>query len=473
MLKHYICICLVLGALVGCQSLNEGINDNPNEITIEAIQAQSFLTGAQLGNIQVQVGHLQRISGLWTRQLIGFQSSYLSIDRYNITTAESNSTWNRAYHSTLSQLRTIQDKAASNPQLFAITQVMEAHTIGTMASLFGNVPYREAAVEEIKAPSFDPQAQVLADLQGVLDQAIQTLENVENELLIPEDIYYQGDIKKWVEAAWTLKARYFLQTRAYSEAYGAAQNGISAAANDLVFAPIADANTENKNLYWQLAAGSRAGDIGNLRDDQVSYLLQMLSDTAAVSRVHGKTQEAARLAYYIIEDDDANANLGVAAATQPMPMVTFAENTLILAETGARTVDFETGLGHLNTWRAWLASGDAFPVLDPRLDLAYFLLDEDDFAEDGLDNPDNIDPTRALLREIIEERYISGFGTWMPFNDARRLREAEPDIAVPFPLQPGSGSCLPQRFLYSAREFDANPNAPIDPGLCAKTPINQ
>ncbi|MEL7533729.1 MAG: hypothetical protein AAFN10_20620, partial [Bacteroidota bacterium] len=79
--------CLCFGA---CQSLNEGINDNPNDITIDAIEAQSFLTGAQLGNIQVQVGHLQRISALWTRQLIGFQSSYLSLDQHNITTAESN-----------------------------------------------------------------------------------------------------------------------------------------------------------------------------------------------------------------------------------------------------------------------------------------------------------------------------------------------------------------------------------------------
>lgn len=455
----------------GCESLNEGINDNPNDITIEAIEAQGFLTGAQLGNIQVQVGHLQRISGLWTRQLIGFQSSYLSLDRYNITTAESNSTWNRAYQSTLSQLRTIQAKAESNPQLLAITWIMEAHTIGTMASLFGDVPYREAATDGTSQPVFDPQAQVFDDLQALLDQAIEALDGLENQLVIPQDIYFAGDVEKWRESAYTLKARYHLQTRDYAAAYAAALNGISRAENDLLFQPIDDSNAENKNLFWQLAAGSRAGDIGNLKDEQVSYLLRLMSDTASISRTYGKTDEAARLDFYVIQDEDAAANQGVAAATQPMPMVTYAENSLILAEGGARTQDFQTGLGHLNDYRAWLSSGEAFPILDPNAGLAYLPLDGDDFGEDGSENLDNIDPLRALIREVIEERYVSGFGTWMPYNDARRLRDREPDVAVNFPLRPGD--CLPQRFLYAANEIDANNNAPADPGLCSPTSINQ
>ncbi len=109
--------------------------------------------------------------------------------------------------------------------------------------------------------------------------------------------------------------------------------------------------------------------------------------------------------------------------------------------------------------------------MDPGAGFAYLPLDEDDFSEDGFENLDSIDPVRALIREIIEERYVSGFGTWMPYNDARRLRDTEPDVAVMFPRQPGE--CFPQRFLYSANEIDANNNAPADPGLCAPTPINQ
>ncbi|MEL6672240.1 MAG: SusD/RagB family nutrient-binding outer membrane lipoprotein [Bacteroidota bacterium] len=467
-------IVFLLGvSLMGCQELNKGVNDNPNDITIDAIAGISFLTGTQLGNIHVQVGHLQRISALWTRQLSGFQSSYLSLDQHNITTAESNSTWNRAYHSVLSQLRTIQEKSTDHPQLVGITYVMEAHTIGTMASIFGDVPYAEAATEGSPTPVFDPQVQVFEALLSRLDEAIGLFDGVENELVIPQDIYYQGSLSAWRAAAYTLKARFYLQLRKYPEALEAAENGIQDHAESMLFHPIDDTNTDNKNLFWQLAAGSRAGDIGNLKDGNMSYLLRMLSDTATISRSHAKTDERARFLFYILEDSDANANQGVGAATQPMPLLTFAENQLILAEAVTRTQGFLSGLDALNVYRAWLDSGDAFRQLDPAIAPKYGALDEDDFEEFGLENPDELAPETALLREIIEERYVSGFGTWMPYNDARRLREREPEIAVAFPVNPNGGSCLPQRFLYAANELDANPNAPADPGLCAKTPVNQ
>lgn len=459
--------------LTSCEGLNDGVNDNPNDITIEAITARGFLTGAQLANIQIQVAHLQRISALWTRQLIGYQSSYLSLDQHNITTAESNSTWNRAYQSVLIQLKTIQAKSISDPQLDAISRVIEAHAIGTMASLFGDVPYSEAATVGITAPAFDGQVDVFNALHALLDEAIDALDMLDQSLLIPEDIYFQGDAQKWIESAWTLKARMYMQIRDYSNAYDAALKGVSIPENSMKFIPVDDSNAENKNLFWQLAAGSRAGDIGNQKNDELSYLLIMMSDTSAISRNHGKTQEGARQAYYRIEDSEANANLGVGAALQSMPLVTFEENQLILAEAGTRTLGFETGLKQLNELRSYLNSGEAFTIIDPDAPLSYVGLDEDDFEEDGLENKDGIDPTRALLREIIEERYVSGFGTWMPFNDSRRLRDREDDILVPFPINPNGGPCHPQRFLYSANELDANLSAPADPGLCAKTEVNQ
>lgn len=457
---------------VGCEGLNEGVNDNPNDITIDAIEARGFLTGAQLANIQVQVAHLQRISAMWTRQLVGYQSSYLSLDQHNITTAESNSTWNRAYQSLLTQVRTMRLKSLNDPQLTAIAKIVEAHAFGTMASLFGDIPYTEAAIPGITAPGFDEQLDVYAALHVLLDDAIADLENLEQGLVIPEDIYYAGDVTKWIESAWTLKARMYLQARDYQGAFDAAENGISSPENSMKFIPGDDSNTENKNLFWQLAAGSRAGDIGNQKNDELSYLLIMMTDTSSLTRNHGKTKEAARLSFYRIEDSQADANQGVAAALQPMPLVTYEENQLILAESGTRVNGFSSGLEYLNELREFLESGDAFVAVDPEAELVYVALDEDDFAEDGVENRDGIDPTRALLREIIEERYVTGFGTWMPFDDSRRLRDREDDILVPFPINPNGGPCHPQRFLYAANELDANTSAPADPGLCTKTQVN-
>ena len=62
----------------GCD-VDKSINDNPNEITLKDVDARLFLNGAQLANVIVQVSHLNRISGMFSGQLVGFTSLYLSL----------------------------------------------------------------------------------------------------------------------------------------------------------------------------------------------------------------------------------------------------------------------------------------------------------------------------------------------------------------------------------------------------------
>ena len=90
---------LLLIALFGtsCQSLVDDINENPNQITIEDADARLFLTGAMLANSSANLGHLNRISGMWTGQLTGLSSLYSNIYGYSISTAESVGTWSRVY----------------------------------------------------------------------------------------------------------------------------------------------------------------------------------------------------------------------------------------------------------------------------------------------------------------------------------------------------------------------------------------
>jgi hypothetical protein len=156
-----------------------------------------------------------------------------------------------------------------------------------------------------------------------------------------------------------------------------------------------------------------------------------------------------------------------------MVLVGYEENLLILAESAVRTGKTTEGLGYLNDLRAYLGSGTAFERLndtDVALYEAYVL---EDFAAGGIENADNIDPTKALLREIIEERYVSGFTQLMPFDDLRRLSSKEPEIAVLPPYNSSTATKYPQRFIVSQTELSANPNAPSDPGIFVETPVNR
>ena len=74
---------LVFSSLVfvtfSCESLVEGINENPNDLTVADVDEVLFLTGGQLANIQLQCGHLNRVSGMYSGQLIGIQALYSNI----------------------------------------------------------------------------------------------------------------------------------------------------------------------------------------------------------------------------------------------------------------------------------------------------------------------------------------------------------------------------------------------------------
>ena len=455
--------------LVSCE-IPTDLNDNPNEITLNDPAPNLFLNGAQLANVMVQNSHLNRISGMFSGQLIGYASLYSNIFGYSLSTVESNDEWNGCYTGVLTNVRLIRETVPEDKLLVGISKVLEAHAVGTLAILMGDVPYSEA-ISEVDDPKFDSQVSILGALTSLLDGAISDLGSASSRS-DAYDIYYSGDKDKWLAAAYTLKARYALVQSDYAGALAAATNGISSSAGDMNFIPRGDAAvTEgDKNLFNAILSGSRTGDLGN----NGSYLLALLNDTlTATYRGNAKTNETARHNYYKIDETSGDANLGVIERFEPMPMVTYFENQLIKAEAAARTG--ADGLVYLNEYRAWLATGgrlnatynDSAGILyDP-----YVLAD---FESGGMENADGLTSADAFLREIIEERYVSGFGTYMPFNDHRRLRgDGETNLIPPFPLNTTAATAHVERIPYAQDELTSNSTMDDDPGLYLQTEVNQ
>jgi hypothetical protein len=445
------------------------LNDNPNEITLQDVDANLFLNGAQLANIMVQNSHVNRITGMFSGQLIGYTSLYSNIYGYSLSTVESNDEWRGCYTGVLTNVRHIREAAPDDKLLVGMSKVLEAHAVGTLAILMGDVPYLEV-VSETADPKFDSQISVLAAMTSLLDGAISDLGSASSRSE-DYDIYYGGDKDKWLAAAYTLKARYALVQSDYAGALSAAGSGISSSAGDMNFIPRGEAATSegDKNLFNAILSGSRTGDLGN----NGSYLLELLNDTTSAYRGNAKTNETARHNYYKIDETSGEGNLGVIERFEPMPMVTYFENQLIMAEAAARTGG--DGLGHLNDYRAWLASGGRLnDTFNDSASILYEAYEAADFASGGMENSDGVSAERALLREIIEERYVSGFGTYMPFNDHRRLRgDSETDLIVPFSLNTTAASAHVERIPYAQDELTSNSNMTEDPGLYAETEVNQ
>ena len=468
-MKNMFSLILITSMLVlpSCE-IPTDLNDNPNEITLQDVDPNLFLNGAQLANIMVQNSHVNRITGMFSGQLIGYTSLYSNIYGYSLSTVESNDEWRGCYTGVLTNVRHIREAAPDDKLLVGMSKVLEAHAVGTLAILMGDVPYLEV-VSETADPVFDSQLEVLAELTLLLDRAISDLGSASSRTE-DYDIYYNGDKDKWLAAAYTLKARYALIQSNYSAALTAANMGISSSAGDMNYIPRGDAAVSqgDKNLFNAILSGSRTGDLGN----NGSYLLELLNDTTSAYRGNAKTNETARHNYYKIDETSGEGNLGVIERFEPMPMVTYFENQLIKAEAAARTG--ADGLGHLNDYRAWLAGGGRLnTTFNSDTTIQYDAYVSADFASGGMENSDGVSAETALLREIIEERYVSGFGTYMPFNDHRRLRgDSETDLIVPFPLNTTAASAHVERIPYAQDELTSNSNMTEDPGLYAKTKVN-
>lgn len=456
--------------LFSCQSLVEDIDDNPNNLLVDEVSPTSFLTGTCLANSSAAVGHLNRISGMWSGQLVGQSSLYSNIHGYAISTAESVATWSRIYIAIIPNVRHIREERPDDNLLQGITKVMEAQAIGMAANLFGDVPYSEVTNPEIADPKFDGQVSVLNAAIALLDSGIADLTDDVGRALGP-DIYFNGDATMWREAAYTLKARFLMYQRDYAGAYAAASNGISSSDGNMQHVPQGDASIAegDKNTFWTILEGSRTGDIGS----EGSYLAGLLDPASDNYRGNAKTDETARGQYSFVYSTGGSDNFGIIEQFETQNIVSFEENHLILAEAGARSNGFDRGLQHLNEFRGWLNGGGRLNANFADSIYLYDAYETADFDSGGMENADGISSDKALLREIVEERYVSGFGEFMPFDDARRLRGREDDIAVPFPSNTAAGQ-FPERFPYSDDELNSNSNAPDDdPGIFTKTEVNR
>lgn len=467
-MKKIIIIFTVLLMGVSCTKLYDGQNIDPNNPT--AVNAETLLKGMQLANISVQVSHIQRITGMWMNQYKGVVLLYQGLGQYDISGEESNDTWQYVYQRIAKQASVIRAGLPGNNSYSGITKIIEANALGSAAALYGDIPFSERANDAFPVPKFDKQIDVYAGIQQLLTEAITELGTTSPNAVLPNDIFAHKS-STWIRIAYTLKARYFLETREYQNAYNAALLGINSTATSWKFYPpalVPDGDYNLLNTFIDQRGGymSTAG----------AYLSENLLKAAATgNRNNAKTNEDARLKYYKITGTSANTELGVARKDAPMPLVTYEENLLILAEAGLRLNGFTDGLTQLNKVRAVLRSNLGLPAMPPTGGtILYTDYLATDFAPLGIENPGTLTPDKALMKEIIEERYVTLYGTILPFNDARRLRKNENDVNIPIPFTTPTATMHPERVIYAQNEINSNPNVPSPiPTLLTKTQVNQ
>lgn len=472
-----------LFGLSACDSLVGGLNDDLNNPTDAS--AELTFTGMELANITVHEGYHSLMTSIWTGHYMGVDRQWADFQVYNPGAANFDGMWNNAYYGVLRNARLVLQKTeAQNIKVMSgMTKVLMAHTMGTMTALYGNIPFTEAArIEEFPNAKYDEQLAIYGELQKLLDGAIADLETGVGVPRANTDIHFNGDPKKWIEVAYTLKARFYTDTREYAAAATAAQRGISTGANSLI-APHGTVLNNNQNLIYSFLAVSRIGDAAAATaGGQVTYLARLLDPTSSLYRGNTKTDETARFNFYYLHRGVNVPNrlepntvkrdtlVGFMAVDAPFPMVSYQENKLMRAELAVRANNFADGLKELNEYRDWLGRGGYINATTfGRFSKRYAAYAEADFLSGGMENADgSLTKEEALLREILEERYVTFYCQTIAWNDERRTRQEKFGIK----LTPNIGNRLPWRFIYAQNELNGNALAPKpDPGVFQVIPI--
>jgi len=452
---------LALGAgLSGCGDFltGPGLTENPNS-PITASTDQLFIA-MQARQFVVQEGQLARLTAIWTQQITGIFNQQLDWGtKYLVTENDLGQHFNHIYvGGGLLDMRKIQTaaSAAGDKRLEGITKVWEAFTIGSATSLWGDIPYREAVDPANPAPHLDPQQQVYADVQALLDNAIATLAGTPTTAMAT-DLIYNGNTDRWRRAAYTLKARYHLHTAArlgapaYQAALAAAQQGIN------------EVPTTVANAVHGQGAGDFRSVHGNTLDDANiwSQFLNARSDIVGAQRLIGVLVARGndpRLEGYFdpatvvgasgtcpgfpagyrgadpwgraTPNTCASLSLVDAttrtARTYRQPFITWTENQLIIAEAQFQLGNEPAARTALNAVRASLG----MPAL----------------------------PGPITLEEIMVEKWIAQFQNIDAYSDYRRT--CYPRLVPGGQTIGVSASQVPGRFPYGGTERVQNPNIP-------------
>jgi hypothetical protein len=472
-------LCALLTAVVSCTSYVEDINVDPDNLSDS--DATNIFQGVLLANQFFQTSSNTRDVMIWLNQANGEDRQYVSLNNWNNSTASMfDDSWNNAYVNTITQAKITIAKAKreQNANLIGAAQVIEAHCIGTVTSLWGNVPYSEIKIDGTNLqPKYDEQAAIYISIQTLLDDAITNLKGG-GSIPSDKDIYYNGDASKWLKLAYSLKARYYLHTKQYALAKTNALLGINAVDTDFN-AKFGGSYGQSFNPFYSFLIYDRdsymSGD---------SYAARLLDPSASLYRGNSKTNESARFGYTystfgiyfapyelnFLSQFDWGATDGKFGTTTGTPLVTYGEMLLTIAEVDARS-SVTTGIASYNNYRALLNTGYSIGIDNSGYNgeaISYLPYTAVDFLAGGMENSgSSISSQDALLREIFQERYVYLMGSYESLNDfTRSNNKAE------IQLKPGYEGTA-QRLLYPQVEINANPNTPSPlPTITTKTPIH-
>lgn len=413
--------------------IDPAINIDPN--APEDVSLDVLLPSAQ-ANIGYQVGSdINRIPSVFMQYYIGTARQHLGYWQYVIKEDDLNNCWLSMYTGAMIDLDIAIQKAEENgsPHYKGVANILMAYSIGTWTDLMGDIPYSEAFQgNENLTPKYDSQESIYQSIQMLLDEAITALQAGESTFSPgADDMIYGGDPDKWIKAAYSLKARYYLHLGDYANALTALANGFADHTDDLQFM-FGTVESEANPLFQFL---DQRGDINF--GPQIADIMNPVDDPRlpmyALSSVD------------TVEVYDINSPIGPFYGSMNSPIV-------FMSHAELKFIEAECNLAQGNQAAAYQAYMDGIQASMDKVGV------EETAATAFLENTDiAVGEANLTLEHIMHQKYVALYTQVEAFTDWRRT--GFPD------LEPVTGNKIPRRFFYPQNERlynNANLNAVPD-----------
>jgi hypothetical protein len=230
---------------------------------------------------------------------------------------------------------------ASNQFVRGVAQVLTAYNLATATDMWGEIPWAEALQGPANLqPKYDKQSTIYPLIQQYLDEGIASLTAATN-ISGTGDYAYKGDKAKWIKAANSLKARYYLRlsvvdNQAASKALGVISKGLASNSDNFYFNAY-EATATGENPWVQFMA-----DRSHLSVSKSFYDLMMARTDPRIAKYFTLIGGAVVPAPNGTADQTQGGKYSVSLITTngrtlPSPIMTYHELMFIQAEAQFRT----------------------------------------------------------------------------------------------------------------------------------------
>ena len=198
---------LSFAIFTGCDEGFEELNVDPNNST--AVPAHLLLGGPQriFMNTMYSAQYGGDMGACWAQQWSKVQ--YNDEARYEPRRGVIDNIWSTMYASVISESKAMYTlaEAEGNNSLKGAGLIMQAVGYQTLVDFYGPVPFNQAIDGNILQPAYDDEAVVYAGVISMLTEASALLATGTGDITSSSDLFYGGDVTKWIKLANSLKFR--------------------------------------------------------------------------------------------------------------------------------------------------------------------------------------------------------------------------------------------------------------------------